>query len=207
MRDPIKEQDSSVFKLVLQEILSRIIKICGCQATGIRLEKNKDFPFYINKNLPDFFLLKENSLLVKDENDHLVYNQNNSELLDCMCGNVILGRFNPVFPFFSKKGSFWTNSTTHLLSTITEEQRKFVGPTRNLCNRSGYESVALIPIKENCKTMGMFYLADPRENMFPIEKIEKLEIVAQKSAAIIKHTNKIAQKLLNIDKNFCKSKD
>lgn len=117
-----------------------------------------------------------------------------------MCGNIIEKRVNPDFPFFSKKGSFWTNSTTLLLSSITEEQKKFIGNTRNLCNYSGYESVALIPIEIDGKITGLVHIADPRENMFTIEKIGKLETTADETASIIKCANEIRKKLLEIDK-------
>ncbi len=199
LSDSVDSPDS-VFKITLKEILSRIITISGCQSVGIRLQENGDFPFYVHKGLPDFFLLKENSLLVKDENERLVYDQNCSPLLDCMCGNVIRGHFNPVFPFFSKKGSFWTNSTTSLLSSITKQQKNFIGSTRNFCNYSGYESVALVPLIADGNIIGLVHLADPRENMFTAEKIAKLELVAEESAAIIEHANRIIERLLRIDK-------
>ena len=117
-----------------------------------------------------------------------------------MCGNIIKKKVNPDFPFFSRKGSFWTNSTTILLSSITEEQKEFIGNTRNLCNYSGYESVALIPIEINGKITGLVHIADPRENMFTTKKILQLETVADEIASIIKCANEIRKKLLEIDK-------
>lgn len=196
-----EKQDDQVFKRILQEILLRTKKISGCQSNSIRLKKdNGDFPFYVHDAFPNFFLAKENSLLRRDENDHVVYDQNGGQVLDCMCGNVIKKHFNPTFPFFSKKGSFWTNSTTLLLSSITEEQKKFIGITRNMCNYSGYESVALIPLEIDANTIGLVHLADPRENMFTVEKITDLEQIADESASIIKHATEITTKLLKIDK-------
>jgi hypothetical protein len=207
LSDSVEKQDDSVFKLAVQEILSRIRTISGCQSSSIRLQENGDFPFYIHEGLPNFFVVKETSLLVRDANDRLVYDQNGSPLLDCMCGNVISRHFDPTLPFFSKKGSFWTNSTTSLISSMTEEQKKFVGPTRNLCNYSGYESVALIPLKNDGNIIGLVHLADPRENMFTVEKIAELELVAEESAAIINRANEIIEKLLRIDKMIRTSED
>lgn len=201
LSDSYGKQDNLIFKLVLQEILSRVITISGCQGASIRLQKNGDFPFVVHSGIPDFFVLKENSLLARDENDKIVHDQKGSELiLSCMCGNVIKGHFNPTFPFFSKKGSFWTNSTTLLLSSMTEKQKKFVGSTRNLCNYSGYESVALIPLKNEREIIGLVHLADPRENMFTVEKIAMLELVAEESASIIMCAAEIIERLSSIDK-------
>jgi len=196
----------SVFELTLKEILSRIIKISQCQAVSIRLQEKDDYPYYLYEGLPDFFVLKENSLLAKDDKGDLIRDNDGSPILECMYGNVIKGHFNPKFPFFSQNGSFWTNNTTQLLSSITKQQRKFIGSTRNLCNYSGYESVALIPIITGEAILGLIHLTDPRENMFNIERIEELERAAAESALIIQRAKEIMQKLNEIDKMILKSK-
>ena len=207
LSDNVEKQDNSIIKLVLQEILSRVITISGCQGASIRLRKNGDFPFVVHSGIPDFFVLKESSLLVRDEKDQIVHDQHGPKLSECMCRNVIRGHYNPAFPFFSKRGSFWTNSTTLLLSNITEKQRNFVGPTRNLCNYSGYESVALIPLKNERNIIGLVHLVDPREKMFTVEKIATLELVAEESAAIIKCAEEIVERLSDIDNVSSASKD
>ena len=68
-----------------------------------------------------------------------------SRCFECMCGNVICGRFDPSKPFFTARGSFWTNCTTELLASTTEADRQ--ARTRNRCNGEGYESVALIALR------------------------------------------------------------
>ena len=57
---------------------------------------------------------------------------------------MICGRFDPSKPFFTARGSFWTNCTTELLASTTEADRQ--ARTRNRCNGEGYESVALIAL-------------------------------------------------------------
>ena len=69
--------------------------------------------------------------------------------LDCMCGNILCGRFDPSKPFFTARGSFWTNCTTELLASTTEADRQ--ASTRNRCNGEGYESVALVPLRSQRK--------------------------------------------------------
>ena len=202
-----QKQAESVFNQTMLEILSRTIKISRCQSNGFRLQKNDDFPFYIHEGYPNFFIAKESNLLVKDKNGELVYDQKGNKILDCMCGNILNGKFNSAFPFFSNKGSFWTNNTTNLLSSITKEQRKFIGSTRNLCNLCGYESVALIPLKTDDNIIGLIHLADPRENMFTSEKITELEMVADEFASIIKRAYEITEKLCIIDKMISNSEN
>lgn len=206
MLDSLEKNDEGFFKIVLREILCRIKEVSDCQSCSIRLSEDGDFPFYVYDGYPGFFVKKENSVLARDEKNDLVYDQNHNPLLECMCGNILRGHFDPTFPFFSEKGSFWSSNTTLLLSSITKEQRKFVGPTRNLCNYSGYESVALIPLKIDANLRGLVHLADPRENMFTVEKIMELERVAEESASIIKHAYEIREKLLKIDKIIHTSK-
>jgi hypothetical protein len=62
--------------------------------------------------------------VVRDTSGHPV--------LDCMCGNIISGRFDPLRPFFTKGGSFWSNNTTELLASTTDADRQ--ARTRNRCN-------------------------------------------------------------------------
>ena len=78
--DSVEKQDNSILKLALQKILSRTIKISGCQSASIRLQKNEDFPFYVHEGIPDFFVLKESNLLARDETGRIVYDQNNSPI-------------------------------------------------------------------------------------------------------------------------------
>ena len=91
-------------------------------------------------------------------------------------GIVIQGRTDPSKPFFTRNGCFWTNSTTELLATTTNEDRQ--ARTRNRCNGEGYESVALIPLRAGGETLGLLQLNDRRKGMFTIELIEQYERLA-----------------------------
>jgi light-regulated signal transduction histidine kinase (bacteriophytochrome) len=86
-----------------------------------------------------------------------------------MCGNVIRGRTDPSHPFFTRCGSFWTNCTTHLLASTTEDDRQ--SRTRNRCNAEGYESVALVPLRSNGTTVGLLQMNDHRPDLFTSEFI------------------------------------
>lgn len=182
---PGKKSYEAALKPIFWWILYNIRDISGCQSVGIRLQKGKDFPYYVNEGFPEFFVLRENSLLVKTDKGNPVINKKSRSLLECMCGNVINGAFNPDFSFFTEKGSFWTNSTTKFLSNITMEEEQSVGPTRNMCHNSGYESTALIPIRTKNRTLGLIQLNDPRENMFTLEKIKMYESISQSIGTLL----------------------
>jgi PAS domain S-box-containing protein len=102
-------------------------------------------------------------------------------VLECMCGNILQGRFDPAKPFFSPRGSFWTNSTTELLASTTEADRQ--ARTRNRCHGEGYESVALIPVRTTGETLGLLQFNDPRPGRFTPEKIARLEQIADHLAS------------------------
>ena len=54
-----------------------------------------------------------------------------------------------------------------------------------MCNYSGYESVALIPIRSGSKTLGLIQINDPREDMFTLECIKNYECVADRVGSVV----------------------
>jgi len=91
-----------------------------------------------------------------------------------MCINIIKGDFDPGLPFYTEGGSFLSDSTTKLLATFPGKKK---GETRNVCNRFGYESVALVPMIHNGSILGLIHLADKGKNKISFEKIHFLERV------------------------------
>ncbi len=161
---------------VLNHLLSHIKDFSGIEAVGIRLKDGDDYPYAWTAGFVEGHVESENRLCMYDGNGEPVQDMAGNPLLACMCGNIIAGRFDPSFPFFTEGGSFWTNSTTNLLSSTTEEDRQ--ATTRNLCNSEGYESVALIPVRAANETIGLLQFNDMRENMFDLELIQFYESVA-----------------------------
>ena len=101
-----KTQDFVALKQVLVEILGNIHNLSDCQSVGIRLHNNGDYPYYVHEGFPDFFILKENSLCARDDEGNHILDEDGNPLLECMCGNVLKGRFDPKLPYFTEKGSF-----------------------------------------------------------------------------------------------------
>ncbi len=145
----------------------------GCEAVGIRMKEGDDYPYYETRGLAEEFVLAERSLCLRDGEGCAVCNSDGYPIMECMCGNVIQLRFDPSKPFFTERGSFWTNSTSRLLATSTEEDRQT--RTRNRCNGEGYESVALIALRIADETLGLLQLNDRRENRFTEEGIASFE--------------------------------
>ena len=141
----------------------------GCEAVGIRLKEGDDYPYYEARGFPQEFVRLENHLCARDSTGAVVRDNTGNPIIECMCGNVICGRFDPSKPFFTAHGSFWTNCTTELLASTTEADRQ--ARTRNRCNGEGYESVALIPLRAGNERLGLLQVNDRRKGLFSAETI------------------------------------
>jgi len=148
----------------------------GCEAVGMRLKQGEDFPYFEARGFPEEFIRMENSLCSRDSAGNILRDSSGNPYIECMCGNVILGRVDQSKPFFSRGGSFWTNSTTRLLATTSDAERQT--RTRNRCNGEGYESVALIPLYLGSERMGLIQLNDRRQDRFSPEIIDFWERLA-----------------------------
>ncbi len=165
-------------KRTLITVIEHIKNLTNCEAVSIRLHADGDYPYYVYKGFPESFIEKENTLCAKDDRgDRIPLKDGKGYLLECMCGNIIRGKFDPSFPFFTNNGSFWSNNTSALLASTSEEDRQ--SKTRDYCNSCGYESVALIPIKARDERIGLIQLNDMRVNLFSEELIEFLEMIGE----------------------------
>ena len=156
-------------KAMIEAILKKMKGFTEAQAVGIRLKSGDDYPYFLSEGFDSEFLERENFICSRDGK----CDSNGNVLLEGMCGIVIRGNTDSGKPFFTEGGSFWTNSTTELLLQKNEEESGF--RTRNTCSSSGYESVALIPIKSGRKIVGLIQFNDRRTNRFTIDFIEFFE--------------------------------
>ncbi|HTY39109.1 MAG TPA: PAS domain S-box protein [Bacteroidota bacterium] len=157
----------------------------GCEAIGIRLMDGDDFPYFESRGFPKEFVQMENSLCVVDLQGQIRRDAAGNPLLECMCGNILCGRFNSSKPFFTKGGSFWSNCTSELLRNSTDDDRGV--RTRNRCNGEGYESVALIPLKASGRAFGLLQLNDRRTGQFSEKLIQQMEQFASTIAMALAH--------------------
>jgi PAS domain S-box-containing protein len=155
----------------------------GCEAVGLRLKEGEDFPYFEARGFPKEFVLMENSLCCRDRAGEITRDSAGHPLIECMCGNVICGRFDPAKPFFTPHGSFWTNGTTQLLASTSEAERQ--ARTRNRCNGEGYESVALLPLHVGAERLGLLQLNDRRPGAFSPETIALWERLADHLAVAV----------------------
>lgn len=158
---------------IVRDILKLVKAHHGFTAVAIRLCEGDDYPYFVQNGFPDDFVRKESPLCARTPEGDLVRDDQGRPLLECMCGNVIQGRVDPSQSFFTKGGSFWTNGTTELLATTRETDRQ--ARTRNRCNREGYESVALIPLRSGDQVIGLLQMNDLRPGRFTEERVRFFE--------------------------------
>ena len=170
---------------LIRSVTALLHEWSGCEAVGVRLHDGEDFPYFETRGFPPEFVLAENRLCEVDARGELRRDISGNPVLECMCGNVIRGRFDPSKPFFTAGGSFWTNCTTELLASTTEADRQ--ARTRNRCNGEGYESVALIPLRASGETFGLLQLNDRRRGRFTSRQISLLERLADSLALALEN--------------------
>jgi PAS domain S-box-containing protein len=158
---------------LIRSIVTFLRNWLGCDAVGIRLREGDDFPYFEVSGFSDDFVQSERQLCSRDAKGETLRDQSGNPVLDCMCGNVIRGLFDPTRPFFTEKGSFWSNCTTELLASTTEADRQ--ARTRNRCNGEGYESVGLFPLSFGGTTFGLLQVNDRRKGLFDPWKLSALE--------------------------------
>jgi len=169
---------------LVEEVVQLIKRSTDFEAVGVRLRAGEDFPYFVATGFPEDFVCAERYLCARDQAGELVRDSKGNPVLECMCGNILCGRTNPALPFFTEGGSFWTNSTTHLLGTATEADR--LARTRNRCNGEGYESVALMPLRSGDQIIGLLQLNDRRRGRFTPEFVRFLEGLAESIGVALK---------------------
>jgi transcriptional regulator with GAF, ATPase, and Fis domain len=147
---------------LLRAFVSDVAYLTDCTAVGIRvLESCGKIPYAAHRGFSKEFYEKESPLSINSDR--------------CMCINVIKGTTDPALHFYTEYGSFYLNDTTRFFATLSEEERCQI---RGECNRVGYESLGLIPIRLENDILGLIHMADTREDMVPPELVSVFEDVA-----------------------------
>jgi len=170
---------------LLQEFVKAVKEWTNCAAVGIRLLDNEgNIPYEAYQGFSQTFYDSESPLSIKSD--------------QCMCINVIKGTTDSRLSFYTEGGSFYMNATSRFLATVSEQEK---GQTRNVCNASGYESVALIPIRFGNRILGLIHVADLRENMVSLTFVQFLERVGIELGAAV-HRVLLTQALRDSEEKF-----
>ena len=160
----------------LKQVLSTLKNRTEFDAVGIRLQERDDFPYFTQNGFPKGFVFTENSLVERDEKGRVCRDENGKVKLDCACGLVISGKTDRANPLFTSGGSFWTNDYPRLLDLPAGQDPR--SNPRNLCIRENYASLALVPIRNDNRVLGLIQFNDRSKGRFTIETVELLEGIA-----------------------------
>lgn len=161
---------------LLPQVVAILKKRSGCDAAALRLQAGEDFPYCAQEGFPAEFLATENSLLERNAEGLVCRDCSGKACLECTCGLVIDGKTLPSNPLFTRGGSFWTNDSFQLLDLPPALDPR--NRPRNICLQHGYASIALVPIRNKEKIVGLIQLNDRRHGFFSLPTLELLEGIA-----------------------------
>ncbi len=144
---------------LLPTFLGELLKVTQCGAAGIRLVyKGGAIPFQAQVGFPEQFLVLESPLSLHADN--------------CLCSRVLRGELNSLEPHVTIHGSFMTNHLRQDIEQLSKEASK--GLRKNCC-QFGFASLALVPIRFGDEILGLFYVADQRENSISPDVVTMIE--------------------------------
>jgi diguanylate cyclase (GGDEF)-like protein/PAS domain S-box-containing protein len=162
---------------MLNSVVSAVKSWTGFDAVGIRLQAGDDFPYFSQIGFSDDFLLTENTLVEHGKDGGLCRDKDGKTTMQCTCGLVISGKTDPANPLFTPGGSFWTNNSFSLLELLPSGQDPRLQP-RNRCMHEGYGSLALIPVFENQKIVGLLQLNNRKTDSLTLDTISFFELIS-----------------------------
>ena len=162
---------------VVRGALNILQEWTGCEAAGVRLQSGDDFPYVETRGFPAEFVEEESSICARGPGGRVLKDRDGSTRLECACGAVLSGQYEPSLPCFTPRGSFWTDSS---LANAGAECYPFM--KRNRCRTEGYESVALIPLRHGGRFLGLLQFNDRNRDRFSPETISFLENAGEQIA-------------------------
>jgi PAS domain S-box-containing protein len=171
------------FQNSIQRVLTALKARTDFDAVGIRLEDGDDFTYFAQEGFSRDFLLTENTLVERAADGGVCRDKDGNVRLECTCGLVLSGKTDPTNPLFTPGGSCWTNDSATLLDIPSDAEPRF--HPRNQCIHNGYASVALIPVRNQGRNVGLIQFNDRRKGCFTLDSVELLEGIASHIGAAL----------------------
>ncbi len=154
-------------KITRKEYLDAAVEMLrtwsGCHHVGIRIaDGDGNIPYESCAGFSQEFI--ESESLLSLQSDH------------CACTRVVAGTPEPQdSPVMTPNGSFYSNNMMKFVGGLTKDEK---ARYRGACVRSGFATVAVIPIRYREKVIGTIHVADERKGLVPLKKVEFLEVLA-----------------------------
>lgn len=134
-----------------------------CQGVGIRiLDAQGNIPYESYRGFTSKFWKSENCLSLHGD--------------QCLCARIIQEKpLSAEMRMMTPRGSFCTNDLPAFMAALPEtEKNKY----RGVCVRSGFNSLAIIPVRHQEKVLGAIHFADEKKGCISEELVEFLEAMA-----------------------------
>ncbi len=154
-------------KITRREYLDAVCKVIGewsgCRSVGIRVEDRPGvLSFAASRGYDDSFLEEEGALSLASDR--------------CICMRIVVGRAAPSeLELMTPGGSFVSGDAVAWQESLPPEAK---ADYRGACMRSGYRSLAVIPIRYRDRVTGVIHLADELDNIVTRRDAEFLEQIA-----------------------------
>lgn len=161
----------------VREVSKMLIDFSKCDAVEIRLKRREKYYRceVIRDTKPSFRFERRSCMQTKD--GKMIPCLKNDSGIEKLCRDMMLGRFDPSLPFFTKNGSFWTNDLGK--SSTLRGKKGGRSPVHNLSLGGDYRSLALFSLVVDDEHMGILQLKSKRPNHFTEEEIQLYENLAQ----------------------------
>jgi two-component system sensor kinase FixL len=144
----------------LEIVVGQIQEWSACRCVGIRLlNESGAIPYASYTGFNKEFWESENEIILGKDS--------------CVCTRVVTGKPEaPDIPCMTASGSFRCEDTASFAASLTHSE---LSRYRGVCISSGFQSLAVIPIRCGAVISGAIHLADTRPSMIPDRLVELLE--------------------------------
>jgi len=157
------------------KVIFRLISIATeCGNIAIRLKDKMDYPLYSYSGYGDDFIAAKNSIVDSGSEEFA--------LRECLCGQVIMGYNDTVRAYFTKAGSYWQNRISD--ERLKELKKNLDDIRKNSCPEI-FNSLALVPLKNEDHNVGLFHVSDEKADMLDEATVIKLEALADDTYELI----------------------
>ena len=146
----------------------------GCRCAGIRgVAEHGRIPYEAFAGFSPEFWSKENEIIL--------------HLDQCACTRIMVGKLLPQdLPALTPGGSFACSKLSAFARQLSSEE---ASQFRGICIASGFESLALIPLRHQGQNLGLIHLADETPDRLSPKKMEFLESLAPLISSAIHRLN------------------
>ncbi len=145
----------------------------ACDAVGIRLKQDDDFPYFETRGFPGDFVCTESCIRARDREGNLLRSLTGEPVLECLCGMVLSGALDPSLRQATAEGSFRTNNASEFIAAEIRKDPAF--RARGGCLGEGYESMVLVPLRFGTQTLGLLQFSDRGKDKFSSADVRLME--------------------------------